>query len=421
MRRLTLYTALLWALTGATTAEPLPPYDLPECYGLALNQSEALKIDRARIEAAEARYRQALSAIYPQGDLYLLEVLRDTASSTRGDTRVTPRRDRFESGIAVSQILFTGFRELLIAEATEAEATALGYERKRREETLYGDVAALFFQVLLFEGDIVELEETARTLRARIEELKGRAAIGKSRESEVLEARADLSATEASIEQSRGLVNVSKETLAFLTGVPARGLVLEQEVAEVKLAPVEGYLEVPEVRPDLQATVARIAGQASLVKARRRERWPTVSLDGTLYGPESPSSEEDWDVLFRLSVPVLDGGRISARVAEEEALLRALELRLAEQDRSREREIRRSFAAVSAGLAEVARLRTSVRDAEAALRAQRQDYELGVVSNLQVLDSIRQLREARRRLLATKFTLQRNHAELMVATGEVRG
>jgi len=421
MRQVALCAVLALSLTGTAAAEPLPPFDLTECYELTLNQSEALKIDRARIEAAEARYRQALSAIYPQADLYLLEVLRDSASSTRGDTRVTPRRDRFESGVAVSQILFTGFRELLIAEATEAEAAALGYEQERRQETLYGDVAALFFQVLLFEGDIVELEETARTLRARIEELEDRAAIGKSRESEVLEARADLSSTEASIEQSRGLVNVSRETLAFLTGVPASGLLLEREVVEVDLRPLQQYLEVPRIRPDLQATSARIAGQESLVKARRRERWPTVSFDGTLYGPESPTSEEEWDVLFRLSVPVLDGGRISARVAEEEALLRALELRLAEQDRSRQREIRRSFAAVSAGLAELVRLRTSVQDAEAALRAQRQDYELGVVSNLQVLDSIRQLREARRRLLATKFTLQRSYAELLVATGEVEG
>lgn len=420
MYRFGVWVALAWALTGTTVAEPLPPYNLTECYELALTQSEELKIDRAKIEAAEARYQQALSAVYPQADLYLLEVLRDTASNTRGDTRVAPRRDRFESGVAISQILFTGFRELLIADATEAEATALGYDRERRAEILYGDVAALFFQVLLFEGDIVELDETARTFRARIKELRDRAAIGKSRESEVLEARADLSATEASIEQSRGLVNVSREMLAFLTGVPAPGLTLEREVGDVRLGPVERYLEVPRIRPDLQATTARIGGQESLVKARRRERWPTVSLDGTVYGPESPSSDEDWDLLFRLSVPVLDGGRISARVAEEEALLRALELRLAEQSRSREREIRRSFAAVSAGLAEVERLHKSVRDAEAALGAQRQDYELGVVSNLQVLDSIRQLREARRRLLATRFTLQRNHAELRVATGEVR-
>jgi len=419
MYRFVLCVALFWGLSRTAAAAPLPPYNLTECYELALSQSEELQIDRARIEAAEARYREALSAVYPQADVYLLEVLRDSASSTRGDTRVTPRRDRFESGVALSQILFTGFRELLIADATKAEATALGYERERRAEVLYGDVAALFFQMLLFEGDIVELEETARTLRARIGELKERAAIGKSRESEVLEARADLSSIEASIVQSRGLLNVSREMLAFLTGVSASGLTLEREVDEVQLGPVERYLEVPRIRPDLQAIAARIAGQESLVKARQRERWPTVSLDGTVYGPESPSSDEDWDLLFRLSVPVLDGGRISARVAEQKALLKALELRLAEQARTRERDIRRSFTAVSAGLAEVERLHTSVRDAEAALGAQRQDYELGVVSNLQVLDSIRQLREARRRLLATKFTLQRNHAELQVATGEV--
>ena len=58
--------------------------------------------------------------------------------------------------------------------------------------------------------------------RARVDDLKDRVNLGRSRPSELLQAQTDLANAKVTYESQRGSLNAAKETVAFYTGIPAR-------------------------------------------------------------------------------------------------------------------------------------------------------------------------------------------------------
>jgi outer membrane protein TolC len=64
-------------------------------------------------------------------------------------------------------------------------------------------------------------------------------------------------------------------------------------------------------------------------------------------------------------------------------------------------------------------LATLVADAEKSYESQRADYKLGIVTNIDVLQAIRQVEDAKRRLLAAGVESHINSIKLAVASGDL--
>ncbi|POO76361.1 hypothetical protein C1T30_43640, partial [Bacillus sp. MBGLi97] len=73
-------------------------------------------------------------------------------------------------------------------------------ELERARELLFTDVADAFYFYLDYQREQEVLEETRKILLDRVEELKKRQAIGKSRPSEVASAEAKLRRNEAALQ-----------------------------------------------------------------------------------------------------------------------------------------------------------------------------------------------------------------------------
>jgi len=82
-------------------------------------------------------------------------------------------------------------------------------------------------------------------------------------------------------------------------------------------------------RPDLKAAEARVAAAEEKAKAARGERLPSVVATGDYgaIGNDVPGALATFRVGAAVQVPVFEGGRVGARVAEAEARLRAEEAR----------------------------------------------------------------------------------------------
>lgn len=412
-----------------------PEMTLSEAYELSLKQSESLQRKEQDILGAEARYREALAAIYPNLHFITSERIRNSESfgfnsnsnnsntSSNGSVSNNGSRsnskDQFETSFNLKQPIFNGFREFLISDAAKLEISAIRNDRERAKELLYLDVADVFHQIVLYSGDLKILNETTKVLNQRIDELGKFIELGKSKDSEILAARSDIADLEVTKSQVQGLMNASKELLAFLTGLPASELNLKETPDIVPVLPLDNYLEQVKQRNDVQAAAERRDSSEKQVTATERERWPGFNFEGNLYPYESPDSDREWDLLFKMDIPIFEGGAISARADQQRAILQSNNLALSELKRASERDVRVAFQNYESAKDVVKSSKSLVESSRKNYESQRKDYEVGVVTNLDVLQSIRQKQDAVRRLLQAETDLRVDLIRLQIAAGGV--
>ncbi len=411
--------------TFNSSAEEPESMTLEQSYALALAKSEALERQTQGIRAAEARYQETISTIYPQIKTSVSQNLRNSSSSNNsfigndvGGNNLNSRSSHsFNTGFNLHQPLFTGFRERYVSEANKLEIHALEQEQSRNRELLYQDVASIFYQILYYEEDLKILQKTEKVLLERQKELRQFIELGKSRSSEIQAAEAalaDLSTTKAQVE---GLLGASKEMLAFLTTRDASALKLQAIDYALAIRPLEELLADSKKRGDIKALALRAEGTDKEVIASERERWPVVYFEGNYYPYVDPDVERDWDMQVKLDLPIFDGGGIAARIEQAKAKQSASILSAKEIERIAEREVRIAYNNVLTSEEEVKKLQILLNTTQKNYQVQHQDYALGVVTNLEVLDAIGNVQNAERRLLDAKTNLQINKIKLEVAAG----
>lgn len=403
---------------------------LKESYTLAKERSENLKIKEQEILFAEAQYQEALSAAFPQLKLYGLQRIRNSAQfgrtstttdvSTSGATLRTQSSHPNEMGLNLSQPLFTGFREVLLAEYQQAEVAALRKDLTRNYELLYQDLALLFNQTVYYQQEQSVLKDSQEIINSRIKELRDYMRLGKARESEVLAAESGLASIAVELARSEGLYKSSRELLAFLLGLKSDEFNLQSEEIPDTKQDLNILIERAASRADLKGLEIRLAGSEKALLAAKRERWPTISLDSNYYTYEDPDTNREWEILLRLEIPIFDAGAITSRIEQNQAKQNSLELSLAERKRYIEQEVRKTYFEYEAGLKQVAESQKLINSAQKNYESQKKDYELGVTDNLEVLNAIKSMLEAERQLLDAKAKALVSQANLLTAAGVVQ-
>jgi outer membrane protein TolC len=289
----------------------------------------------------------------------------------------------------------------------------------RTRQTLYLDVADVFYQIVSYEKDLVILEKLAQALTDRVNELERRVKLGKSRASEVLTAETDLSDAKVTVESVRGLLGASRELAAFLTGVPTAQLKLKEQKPFPQVEAMEAYLQESGERPDVLAAAQRERAAQRTLSVAKGEHLPSASVEANYFARDEPRSKRDWNIFLTIDIPIFEGGAIEARVRENKALVRQSELDLSQLQRTADKDVRTAYNNFVASVAQYVRLQELVKTAEQTYEVQRQDYARGVSSNLDVLNALQQYQQAARRLLSTEMDARVNLVRLHVAAGKV--
>ncbi len=405
---------------------------LTRCYELAVARSELIGIRAAQIDSAKANYDLAFASLFPELSLNLQHDLRDNPNFGRvsrgtssfdddssGNQSGSLGRSQFVTSFKLTQPIFHGFREVLVAESLESSHQAAKLDQVRERDLLFLDVAELFYQALFFESDLKVFSQTEQVLLQRVKDLRDFVKLGKARESEVLAAESDLADLAATRERSQGALNSTRELLGSLVGVSAKDLVLHYEPWAGATFSLENGIEKAAERSDLLASKLRAESERLMLKSVERERWPALDFEGNGYAFDDPDRNRDWEIGLKLEMPIFDSGRIRAKVDEQRARLDLNELERTRLRRTIERDVRSAFAAVESSKAEIVALKKLTKSSQLNYESQRKDYELGVVTNLEVLQAIRQNQESARRLRLAELSLDLNQRRLEVAIGGV--
>ena len=405
---------------------PSAPLSLEDCYELALKRSETVAIQKEDIKEAEAQFfiaaSEALGDVHFVMDRTFQEDLKgggDTSSTGRSSTDP----DKRERRIVITQPLFQGFKAL----GALIGAGSLRKEQKeewlRAQELLFLDVVQAYYGFLKEKKDLETIDGIYSLYKERVRELEEREAIGRSRTSEVITAKARMKTLEAERAHVRGTLSVSRSVLEFLTGIKWEGQTLSDEpVSEEPPQELYAYLTKVDERSDVEGARQAVKTAKQGILVAQSQFWPELSIENNQYiRREGLQSNIDWDLLFKIDVPLFQGGEAIGNVKKAVSGWKKKKLNYSKVRREAELEIKKHYENWLASVSEARSLGEAVKASEENFRLQKEDYSHNLVSNLDVLEALQELLQTRRDANRAHYEMKQHYWAFQVSTGDLDG
>lgn len=364
-------------------AENLRPVSLAEACSLALARSEALAASGEGLKQLEAAERAARASFRPYLDVYASHVKEQNSD---------PATRAYLSG---GYSLFSGMRDYLAVKAASAlkQASELQLGAARRRLSL--DAARAYLDLSAAQAEVLIRSEQLAVTERRIAELDSRAAIGRTRKSEVVAARTQLAQDKAAYLAALSLESSAQQALLFLTGLEDR---LAPEPLRARPADaLETYLKSVLAREDLAAARQSAKYYSFLLDIQDRSFWPSADLTAEYYALRDPmpAPENRWNAGLRVKLPLYNGGENGALRQAAYSARRAAELAAQGAERQALSEIKSLFEEQALAVRQTASLEQALALAAENADLQSADYKLSLVTNLEVLSALNTLQAAR--------------------------
>lgn len=177
-----------------------------------------------------------------------------------------------------------------------------------------------------------------------------------------------------------------------------------------------------EARPDLKAQQQRELVAGLNLKSIAAERLPSVGAAGDygVIGNGSDNMLPTRSIGVSLRVPIFDGGRRSARMAESGVLQRQERLRAADMAKQVQLEVRLAFNNLRSAREQIATAKQGLRLSENELAQAQRRFEAGVANSLELTDAQTRLGRARDNHLTALYQFNLARIDLAAAAGTIQ-
>lgn len=397
---------------------------LQDCYDLALKQSETLAIQKQETKRTNAEFLQAVGESVGDVDYIATNFRQEpqggAISSSDGSTSILTASERRERKITINQPLFQGFKSV----GALAGAGSLRKQRDqdvvRAKELLFLDVVSAFYTLLQMEKDLRTTEGIRDLYAERIEDLKDREKIGRSRGSEIASAISRMKILEADLARVQGDVKIAREQLSFLTGVPSELLHVEDEELKPLFLEAPDIAEVVEGRADVESSRQSMKTAWRKIVVAQSDFWPQVDMTVNSYEKRDGfQSGINWDMLFTLDVPIFTGGTTYGLFREAIVDWRQAKLNYTLVKRQAELEIKATLQNWLTSEEEQKAMEQAAKAAQENYRLQKEDYEKNLVNNLDVLEALQSFFETSKEANEADYGMKQDYWKLQTALGEV--
>jgi outer membrane protein len=294
------------------------------------------------------------------------------------------------------------------------------------EDAVAGQVARTYLAAVKADTDVETAESNITLAKAVLKQAEDLKAAGTGTGIEITRAKVQL----ADIEQRR-LLAVNNRRAAQLRLLRAMGMRLD---TEIQLTDRLEYKAVDAVtldaaraaalkeRPDLKAQEQREHTAQLSATATKSERLPTIQAfaDYGSIGSGFDNALPTRTYGIQLKVPVFDGGRRSARLAESSAQLRQERVRTNDLKEQVELDIRLALDELQSAEEQVKVATEGLGLAQNELAQARRRYDAGVSGSLEVTDAQTRLERARDNRTAALYGHSVARIDLAQAMGRVR-
>jgi outer membrane protein len=383
----------------------------------------------ATFASAQAAYQAGLEAL-PQGLALLLPTASLSANTTgnrveRGGT--TTNFNSHSYSLSLSQPIY---RKQNWAQYQESKSQVIQAEAQfaSARQDLILRVSQAYFDVLLAQDNVTLAGAQKAAIAEQLAQAKRNFEVGTATIVDTHEAqsRYDLATSQEIAAQND--LEVKKRTLQVIIGkLPESLAVLGENFPLLYPEPndMAKWVESAEQQsPTLlgQRAALEIANQE--VERNRAGHYPTVDLvasyaDSTNaslsfgVGGEIKSSA----IGLQLNLPLYQGGAVSSRVRQAIALQEKARQDLEQANRQVALQTRQSFLGVTSGVAQVKALEQALVSSQSSLDSTKLGQEVGVRTNVDVLNAQQQLYSARRDLFQARYNYIISQLQLRAAVG----
>ena len=431
--------ALLVGLSAAPVAGQAPGTSAPlrlsfaDAVTMAAGKTPVVELATLRTTEADARVRQARAALLPSlsgSGAWLNRSFnsRSIGISFPGVPELIGPFNNYDARFNAAQTLFDWSS---VARVRAAGAQADG-SRAERGVTVEGSVltTALAYVRAVRAQSVVAARQADSVIAAELVGLADAQRVaGVSPAIDVTRARAQLATAEGLLLVARNQLDRGRIDVARALGLDAATPLAFTD----SLAPSLGAADVPAQResvvtaalanrPELRAELARAAAARQTGSAIRAERLPRLELAGDygVNGATVPGAISTRDLTLQVSVPILDGFRREARLAEQDAVVRESQVREADLRRQIAAEVDAALLDLGSAQAQQAVAREQLRLAESELSQSRERFKAGVAGNIDVITAQAGLIRARDTEIDARFAAAAARISLARAAGVAR-
>jgi len=438
-------------ITPPAPSQPSPAKEeaLPEALTLERSLEIALKNNPEvaatlwDVSVASAKVDQAKAARWPtvtyEGNYTKYLNSRPLYEARYNNQRRLFTKQQSLGNVLLKLPLFTGGRIINEIKATEMFRLAEENRLSRTRDELVFNVSSTFYAILSQEKVIDSVKFSLQAMQEQRQKMAKMVEVAKAARVDLLRTEVRLADLEQSLEKETNVLEVLKRLLANLMG-------LDFEKGRMKFAgkltfeklsyrPEQLVPRALEQRPDFQAAKERLESQARRVDVARAGHYPNVNLVGA-YGyrgtgvgeilddrgltgkvptatNRGPFYDDDGSVGVTLTMPLFEGGRITAKVREEISALAAAQERLRKLNLQVRQEVETAILDMDSSSERVKATEKAIEQARESLRIETLKYNLGAGTITDVLD-------AQTALLVTETNYYRALADFRTALARLK-
>ncbi len=395
-------------------ALPESEIDLSRAFERAEASQETLRIQGEVLTQAQSQYWQAIGTALPS--------IKGTGSYTWQDDSTTSSTsgsgNQSQLRITGTQPLFKGLREwMAVHEADElVQVQSLLKQASRLE--LYGVVAKGFYAILTLSAERALLKRQHLAVEERVSDLTRRVRIGRSKKSDLLSSQVSLETLAAQVALIEAQLAAETENFRYLTRIEGPVVLRDTESIPQNLPEVQKFLDGVDKNPSLSAKRKAL----NAAKFRRRGAWgetlPTADLSGNYYLKRSGILKDvDWDLKIEVTLPFFEGGTTWQKIQQARSQERKAELEWLAAKRELESTIRSQYLRLDGSLKEFEKLDQARKTAHQNFKEQSSQYELGLVTNLDVLAALNSQTDVERSREKALYSAKLNMTQLELYSG----
>ena len=429
IKLLTFMLVLAFGATGSAQAA-----DLLDIYHSAQTDDPVFAAARAAQQAGQEKLPQGRSLLLPSVNLSANSTFNDQTTQYRGNFAIPGAggNHRFNSngyGVTLVQPLFRQQNWLAYSES-ELQVAQTDAQFKIAEQDLVLRAAQAYFDVLIARDSVALAEAQKSAISEQLAQAKRNFEVGTATITDTHEAQARHDLTSAQEIAAQNNLEIKKSSLQQLTNAQPKELnpLGKSFKLEAPLpADMEKWVSDAELNnPQLAIAQAGAELADKEVSRNRGGHLPTVDLvanyskssaNGGGFGIGSDTTSKSVGV--QLNLPIFQGGAVNSKWREAEANRERAKQDLENARRSVASQTRQAYLGVVSGIAQVKALQQALTSSESVLEASKLGQEVGVRTNLDVLNAQQQLYSTRRDLYQAQYNYLLSELRLKAAVGSL--
>jgi len=402
---------------------------LLDIYHEAQTQDPAFASARAAYQAGLEKLPQARAAFLPSLNVSANTAYNDINFQFHQATVFPGGRFRYNSHgyiVSLTQPLFRP-QDFPLYKESKLQIEQAQAQLSLADHDLLLRVSQDYFDVLLAQDNVALTAAQKTAINEQLEQAKRGFEVGTLTITDTHEAQARFDLVRSQEIAAKNDLEIKKQALATIIGrLPGQLMWLRGKLDLAPLQPddMEKWVQLAESQ-NLQLKIQQQAMDISSqeVARNRAGRLPTIDIVGNYSDAAANNSvpfgvgndTESKTIALLLQIPLYQGGAQQSRVREAVAKREKARQDLEQARRQTDLSTRQAFLGVTSGLAQVKALEQALISNQSLLNSSKRGLEVGVRTNLDVLNAQQQLFNAKRDLSQARYNYLLNQLRLKAA------